>query len=206
MSTNPTNPIRKRSDRVSRLDLPPSHYEQTVAVLRRGDVLARIAICLATATLMWIITKGWEPDVTYRLGQTPQRNIVTRVTFENPDPVNTREERSRARRSAENVYDHNPQGLEDRKEELKSALFSILNAKDFDSVDKTVWAAFHPDYVPERPPAAETENKTAGTKAKASADEKEVVFDEPVTAEQRNFIAFATLFSNDQQLEQFTTL
>jgi putative nucleotidyltransferase with HDIG domain len=49
--------------------------------LRRNDVLLRVGMCLMAAVCLWAATAPWEPPVTYRLGDIPQRDVIARVPF-----------------------------------------------------------------------------------------------------------------------------
>ncbi len=136
------NQIRRRSGRVAQLELPPGQFAKVLAIFRRGDVLSRIAICIFSAVVMWLVTTGWRAPFPYRLSQTPVRDIIASVNFQKLDLVKTAEKKQQARRSIEFVYDHNPQILDGVRETLESELFIILEDKPYEEVDQTIWKKF----------------------------------------------------------------
>jgi putative nucleotidyltransferase with HDIG domain len=66
--------------------MAPGRLAQLWAVLRRRDVLLRLALCLVAVTATWAVTEAWWPPFPYHVGYVPSRNITARVGFNIPDP------------------------------------------------------------------------------------------------------------------------
>lgn len=82
----PTTRKRPRNARVTSFELAPGRASKALAVLRRGDVLLRVALALSAVTALWSVSLGWLPPFVYHVGYVPQRNITARVGFSAPDP------------------------------------------------------------------------------------------------------------------------
>ena len=76
---------RTRNRRVSSLELPPGQWVQMLGRLRRGDVLARLAMCLLSAVAVFVVIEAWDAPFPYRTGYTPTHEIRARVAIEHPD-------------------------------------------------------------------------------------------------------------------------
>jgi putative nucleotidyltransferase with HDIG domain len=137
------NQSRTRSERVAQFDIGPNRFVESMAFLRRGDVLLRVVICCISAVTMWLVTGGWQPPFPYRTYQTPKRNVVAETSFEVEDPVQTANQRERARRSVQCVYDHDVQPLIDLHEALKGRI-QVIEADPMESSDQSLWQEFVP--------------------------------------------------------------
>lgn len=137
-----TQPKRHRSKRVAPLKLPPKTYEKAIGTIQRGDVLIRLGLCLLTAILVWVVTGGWYPAFSYRLGQVPARNIVARVSFDRVDRQATIDAQNAVRRIVDCVYANDPRPLRELQQALKDKVFLLRAANSYDDVDKSVWAEF----------------------------------------------------------------
>ncbi|MEZ6099426.1 MAG: HDIG domain-containing protein [Pirellulaceae bacterium] len=140
MSTG--NQARKRSERVAQLELPPSPWERGLLLLRRGDVLLRLGVCVIASLVMWLATAAWSPPFPYRIGQMPQRNIVARVEFKVKNEKATAEEKEKARRGIQCIYENDPQLLVQLREKLKGRVFELLRAESYEKFDRKVWDEF----------------------------------------------------------------
>ena len=132
---------KTRTHRATGIDVPPSLLARAIELLRDVEVLKRIALCVVSAVVMYVGTVAWHPPLPFREGQTPQRNIVARVTFQLPDPEATREAQSEARRQSRHVYGHNPERLVQLRATLKSRVVELLEAKDYAAATE-LWDAF----------------------------------------------------------------
>ena len=189
MSSPSGTKTRTRSEHVAQLELPPSRIHRTMALIRRGDVLARLAICVVAILTMWTLTAGWSVRMPYRTGMVPERDIITRQTFERENEEQTDEERERARRSIQCVYNHNVESLTALRGRLKDRLLQVINAESFESLDKKVFAEFMPQ------PSV---NAGQAAPSKANSPNHEAIYDEMVTAFEND----TTLESFDSSLEQ----
>ena len=115
-------------------------------------MLLRVVICCVSAITMWLVTGGWKPPFPYRSYETPKRDVVAETSFEVEDPVRTANERERARRSVQCVYDHDVQPLVDLHEALKGRLFQVVHAESLESLDKSLGDEFAPSPQGDAPP------------------------------------------------------
>lgn len=166
---------RTRSDLVAQLELPPGRLSKALALLRRSDVLGKLALCCLSIVAMWLMTLGWSVRMSYRTGMIPERDIIARHSFERDDEEQTAEARDRARRSIECVYDHDAQSLIELRERLKDRVLQVKNARSYEELDKKVLAEFL------FPPSAE-EPKTLAIDPATVDAEKEAIFKQIVAA------------------------
>lgn len=151
MSTS--SPRRKRSDLASGIRLPPGRMSQSLAYLRRGDVLLRVGLCLLAATIMWAATRGWSRPFAFASGYLPPRDIVASIDFSTREldvPENERR-RQRARAQTICIYTHDVQPLVELREALKNRVFQVMHGETFESLtadDRKAWQEFLPTTEP----------------------------------------------------------
>jgi cyclic-di-AMP phosphodiesterase PgpH len=148
---------RKRTQRVTALELPPALFPRLLVQVRQGQVLGRIGICLLTATVLWALIDGMRPPFPWREGFVPSRNIVSRVDFTRPDPEGTRAARERARRHVRFVYDNDAEPLNQLQAALQNRLVEVREASSLDDLSAGAWAEFLPQDVP--PPPADVQER-----------------------------------------------
>ncbi|MBS0209797.1 MAG: HDIG domain-containing protein [Planctomycetes bacterium] len=117
-----------RSLRGAVLELPPGRIEQALDSLRRGDVLVRLAVCAIALLSLWALTVPWKPPFSFRPGYVPNRDIVSRIQFKQPDPFALREQQNLARNREPVVYRQDPQGLQLLRANLQHVLSEVVNA------------------------------------------------------------------------------
>lgn len=140
MSTGSTK--RNRPQRGSALKLPPGLIERGWDVIRRGDVLLRVGMCLLAAAVIWAVTGAWDSPFQYRAGDIPNRDIVARVNFQTIDEKATEDARRAAVSKMEFVYVHDRQLLDEVRQGLKDKVFQLLAANTYEKVDKELWSEF----------------------------------------------------------------
>jgi putative nucleotidyltransferase with HDIG domain len=148
---------RTRQQRVASVELPPGVWKSFWTNLQRGRVLLRVAMCAAAGAALCVLTRSWDAPYRMRLGETPQRNLIARVDFEQVDLEATREARQRARQLAVGVYQQDPKPLEQLRAQLRSELGKLLAAERFEAVDQDLWEAFLPPPAPGTPEPTPTE-------------------------------------------------
>ena len=124
--------------------LPPGMFARSWSLLRRADVLLRVALCVLAALAMWGVTQAWAPSFSYRTGYIPSREIVARVTFEEQDIAETAKQREQAKAGAEYVYEHDPRPLEELRQELKNKVSELSSIESYDKVKQQLWQEFSP--------------------------------------------------------------
>lgn len=132
---------RTRSERVAAVELPPGVWGHLRLHLRRGHVLVRLALCALAAMMLWVITQGWSPPMSYHLGDIPKRDVVSRTQFEQPDAQATQEASTQARKLAVAVYDQDPTPLGQLRAKLENDVSLLVTAQDMESV-APVWNEF----------------------------------------------------------------
>ena len=125
-----------------RLDLPPGALERAITGLQRGDVLLRIGVCVAAAAMMWLVTGAGARPFPFRLGDTPDRDIVARVAFSTPDPIKTQQQRDLARTQTRTVYKHTAEPITALRDELKNKAAILAQMKMVTPDKLELWAEF----------------------------------------------------------------
>lgn len=138
------NQKRTRQQRVATVELPPGAWGKFVGQLRRGSILLRLTLCALVALFLWAFTLGWDPPFAYRVGDIPQRDIVARINFEQPDEEATSKARQRARDLALAVYDQDPEPLVQLQAQLRNEITKLLAAEEVSDVDPALWSDFEP--------------------------------------------------------------
>jgi putative nucleotidyltransferase with HDIG domain len=138
------SPKKARTQRVVGFELPPGLWKSLWTALQRGAVVVRLALCLAAALLLLVLTRGWDPPFGYRVDAVPKRNIVARVDFKKTDPDATRDARDNARKLAVAEYDNDPEALIQLRAQLASELGKLSAAETFEDVDPDLWQSFQP--------------------------------------------------------------
>lgn len=142
MSMSSGGQKRKRSERVAALELPPGTWERVWLGLRRRHVLVRLATSLATALLLCVILRGWNPPFTSRVGHSRSYDVVARVPFEMVDASASQAARDRARRQVRCVYRNNPEPLKRLAAELHTAVATAAAASQYADRDAQLWSEF----------------------------------------------------------------
>ena len=135
---------RKRSERVAALELPPGSVERALALLKQGDVLLRLGMCLLTVLALWCVTFSWSVPLEYQRDYTPQRDIVAKVRFEKIDEDKTDESQTLAANKVSFVYDHDRDKIVQLRAALQNRAVQLAGAKSLADVDKKVWDEFFP--------------------------------------------------------------
>lgn len=135
---------RHRPGRGTQLVLPPGALARSWERIRQPEVLVRLALWLAMACVLWIVTGAGAPPFAFRNGDVPPRKIVARVDFQREDEVETEKRRDEARRTAESVYTNNTRLLDEVRQGLTNKVSQIAQAESLEKVDKALWAEFSP--------------------------------------------------------------
>jgi len=160
----------------------PGQWERAWENLRRRDMLLLIGLALTTAVVMCVVIQGWNPPFAYRIGYTPSRHIVTRVTFQQYDRDGTRDARHRAETQVRYVYTNDPAPLVQLRAMLRNALSEVTAAETLDELDNDLWEAFQPPPTEDQPaPSKEQQQKQfAEFREAVAGQEKLDQFDQAV--------------------------
>ncbi len=149
---------RTRAERIAALGIAPGQWERAWANLRQRDVLARIGVAALAAVLLSVIIRAWDPPFPFRTGDTPQRDIVARVSFTQPDRIATRDAREQAKAQVRRVYVQDASPLEQLRAQLRNTVVELAGAKTVDDVDAERWTEFLPPAHDDQPaPSAEVQ-------------------------------------------------
>jgi putative nucleotidyltransferase with HDIG domain len=135
------NPVGNRKTWMPKV--PQSPLMVVADFAQRRDVWNRLGICAAASLLLWLVMSGWNPSFSYRLRQTPLRNMYARVKFEYDDFKLTEEFRDRTRRNFLCFYAHDPQPLTVMIQGLMVDLNEI-RGKSYEELGPTeIWSKFY---------------------------------------------------------------
>jgi putative nucleotidyltransferase with HDIG domain len=171
---------RRRTRRRSAVDAPAGLLGGLLEFVTRGDVLARIGLCLAAAAVLLVMLQGWQEPFAFRTGSVPPRGIVSRVNFERPDMEGTRDAQQRAAARVRVVYSQDKAPIVRLRDGLKNRVAEIAAADSLARVSRDAWLEFAPEAagplehvppappgVPEPPVAPEPPESAAGGESKA---------------------------------------
>src|SRR5690242_3462329 len=133
---------RTRIDRVAGVELPPGMWGLLRQHLRRGHVLVRLAMCAVAALVLWGVTRGWAPPQKFHLGDVPERDVTSRVAFDQLDLQATEDARKQARKLAVAIYEQDPQPLEQLQAKLVNDVSQLVATDDLKSVS-AIWDELH---------------------------------------------------------------
>jgi putative nucleotidyltransferase with HDIG domain len=159
MSIAPSS-YRRRVKRGSSVEAPQGFWGRLVERTVRSEVLVRLALCLAAATALLLLLRGWDEPLPFRIGSVPPRGVVARVPFEKPDPERTRTARERAAAQVRVVYSQDRAPIVRLRDRLKNRVAEIAAAESLAAVSREAWTEFAPEaapalqLIPVSPPAA----------------------------------------------------
>lgn len=148
-------PRRRRSPRVTTLELPPSRWERFKLALRDPDVLMRAGLCLVACLALWALMQPWSPPFTFRDGTISKRAITSRVEFKRQDDAAKEKLRNEARNQVYPVFNQDTAPWQELQDKLHNALFTVASAKSAAEVLPDDWQVF------ERPDAPKSEDPMA---------------------------------------------
>jgi putative nucleotidyltransferase with HDIG domain len=135
---------KTRIERVAALELPPNFWERVWGRMQQGDVWLRVAMCALAAVAMWIVIEGWNPPFPYRMGFTPQRDVVARVDFSELDEKATEDEQRRVANQVRYVYEQEPGELARIRTALKNVVADFAKKEKVGDVPADVWKHLSP--------------------------------------------------------------
>lgn len=138
----------------------------------RSEVLLRLALCLAAATVLLIALHGWTEPMPWHTGSVASRGIAARVPFEKPDQERTRTAQERAAAQVRVVYTQDPAPLLRLRDGLKNRAAEIGAADSLDLVSRDAWLEFAPEAAATLVGLPEREVVDAGRSGAAKAPDE----------------------------------
>ncbi|MCA9107903.1 MAG: hypothetical protein KDA83_21005, partial [Planctomycetales bacterium] len=123
---------------------PRSPWERAWKAVSSRESRIRASVALLAVVAMWLGTNGWAPPFPFRLGQTPDRDVVARVDFDVLDEQATRNALYEARRQSLCVYINEPQPLEEIQQQLIDEVLQIKSADSLNGLPEGLWKSFLP--------------------------------------------------------------
>jgi putative nucleotidyltransferase with HDIG domain len=137
--------FRRRARRGGSVEGPQGFWSLLVERISRAEVLVRLALCLAAATVLMIMLHGWTGPQPFREGSVAPHGLVARVPFEKPDPERTRAAQERAAAQARAVYAQDKAPVVRLRDGLKNRIAEIAAADSLATVSRKAWLEFTPD-------------------------------------------------------------
>lgn len=138
---NTGSPKRKRSTRVSSIEIRPGAFARVFGRLREHGVLLRLGLCLFAALGMWLLTLPWRTPFPYRMGDIPPREIRATQAFSIQNMKATEDARAAAEKSLRLIYVRDPEPLVKLREDLKRKL-AMLAAAPAQGPAPELWKEF----------------------------------------------------------------
>jgi putative nucleotidyltransferase with HDIG domain len=137
--------FRRRARRGGSVDAPVGFVGGLFERLQESEVLLRLSLCGASAVLLLILLRGWDPPFTFRKGSIAPRGVVSRVPFERPDPDRTRAAQERAASQVRVVYSQDKAPIVRLRDGLKNRVAEVAAAAMLTKASQPVWVEFAPD-------------------------------------------------------------
>ncbi|MDO4558182.1 MAG: hypothetical protein Q4C47_04385, partial [Planctomycetia bacterium] len=144
MSISGNGGARSRAERFAARAPGTSTIGRWWAALRHRAVRWRLIVTLATAVLLCVILRGWNPPFTYRSGYVPDEMVVSRTAFKAVDPERTAQLRDDARAHVRPIYQNDPTPLNLLENECFDQLLAIRKAASVEEIPVGVVNAFLP--------------------------------------------------------------
>jgi putative nucleotidyltransferase with HDIG domain len=190
---------RRRARRGASVEGPQGFWSLLVERISRAEVLVRLALCLAAATVLMIMLHGWTGPQPFREGSVAPHGLVARVPFEKPDPERTRAAQERAAAQVRVVYAQDKAPVVRLRDGLKNRIAEIAAADSLATVSRKAWLEFTPDAAdalelipvekpgerkePPAPPVAPEPPEAAEAKGDKTADKNDDAPQDKASAE-----------------------
>ena len=145
MTTNAPGVQRRRVKRGSSVEAPQGFWSELLETASRGDVLLRLAVCLASGLFLVVVMQGWAEPFPFRIGMVPPRGVAARVPFEKPDAERTRAAQERAAAQVRVVYSQDKAPIVRLRDGLKNRLAEIAAADALTTSSREAWLEFAPE-------------------------------------------------------------
>jgi putative nucleotidyltransferase with HDIG domain len=133
---------RSQKERIESLGIPKPRFVEWWQRSDKADGSIRIVMAVVAAVAMLVLCQTWRPPFAYRANEIPDRDLVTRVSFDVIDDEQTEAERDR--KAAEQIayYRKRSEPLNQLRFALKNQLFLVLDSPSFDQMTEEEQMAF----------------------------------------------------------------
>jgi len=107
--------------------------------LRRRNVLARLGAALLAAMAICAAVQGWDPPFSYESGYVPPADIVARVSFSQPQLVETQVAEELAQSRVRFVYVLDSEPLVKLRALLRHTVAEVTAVDNLSNVNPQVW-------------------------------------------------------------------
>lgn len=146
---------RSRKRRFTAVEKPSTVGDRLFGLAGDGDLLARAAALAAATLAVLLLTQAWNPPFVYRLGDVPDRDVLSRTEL--PDETATQEARDRERAKAPFVYRNNPFPIQQLRDGLDNLIAGLRSQEELPDVATQPWKDLLPKDKRENFPEAEQE-------------------------------------------------
>lgn len=133
---------RSQKERIESLGIQKPRLVEWWQRIDKADGAIRIGMALVAALMMLALCQTWRPSFAYRTNEIPDRDLITRVTFDVLDEQETRLAREKKASEQITFYRNRSEPLNQLRFALKNQLFLVLDASSFDQLTEGEQKAF----------------------------------------------------------------
>ncbi len=133
---------RSQKERIESLGIQKPRFVEWWQRSDKADGSIRILMAVVAAVAMLVFCQTWQPPFAYRAKEIPDRDLITRVSF---DVINAEEtQANRDKKAAEQIayYRKRSEPLNQLRFALKNQLFLVLDSPSFDQMTEEEQMAF----------------------------------------------------------------
>ena len=127
---------RTRQERIESLGIPKPRFVQWWNQGDKADLAIRVSMSLVATVALLFLCQTWKPTFSFRNGTIPDRDVISRVNFQQEDTRATDAERLQKRKEVPAVYLNRPKPLQQLRAALKSQLVLATGAASFEELQK----------------------------------------------------------------------
>jgi hypothetical protein len=135
-------PRKTRSAKAASLTASSTWTGRLAVQLRDVNVLLRLGVGTAFLALMTVVLGSWQAPFPYQVGEHVSDGIIAKVDFERVNQRKTQLARERRTQLVAPIFRHDPQGLRDLADDLRTDLFSVAEVHDVAELSAPVRSAF----------------------------------------------------------------
>lgn len=125
---------RSRSERLAALGARPGGAARAWDTVRQPGTMLRIALCMLSILLLWLVASGWRQPFSYRRGEVRPRDLVARVKFSVIDEERTARTREQRIRETPLFYRNDAQALVELRETTRSRISELMQIESFEQL------------------------------------------------------------------------